>query len=612
MGNYVYVADGDSGLQVLENNTLSTAANKTIITNKGAVYTFAATDFIFANTNDDDDDDDDDDGDDGGDDNNSGLKEVQITKLTSKGQFFLDVNSNNVFDSTEAIAINQKILKADLGKLKFKSAVDASGNGYDSFQFKVSNDNDDDDDDDNDEHSTKTYTTTFDINSAPTDLMLNAISFSGKVTAGIEVATFSSVDLNTTDKYTYSLVMGTDGTDNDVFTIEGDSLKIKSFATKSTYKLRVRTTDANGLFFDKDLAINFKDFNLSTGTIDSVKITQLIKVNDDTFSFKSKSDSGKVKISIKFQEQSFKSVSEISVFTVDDAQGTINGIAPGAAGYAQAALARSKVICSPVTNLPQGFSFTDLSSVLEFSSSVNLRFYMVNNSTTNAVLSGQTSFEEVIFSSSTNFKALDMGDDEFELDFKDTKKGENFKVKIKATDEELPLGSNLQGKSQGELLDFREVKTKIKAEFKLHREAAYDNLIGFYRVNDENGGIDTNNDGNIDLRPGDALYAQAAVKGRVSGMDLTVQNQTTASFSGIFEAGAIFAPFIIANGTADALLDSDTENDPQVYFSFLGANTGKASHVRLLGSNTFGFEDQEMGGDKDYNDVICRMKFTSM
>ncbi|OKH54687.1 hypothetical protein NIES2101_05820 [Calothrix sp. HK-06] len=587
VGKYLYAANGGNGLQVLYKNALPTAANTNIIVNKGAVYTFAATDFNFADTDKDD-----------------SLKEIEITQLPTKGEFFLDINSDNIVGSGEAITVNQKILKADLTKLKFKSASDASGDGYAKFEFKISDDY---------EYSTQAYTASLDINSAPTDLILNAISFSGTITAGIEVATFGSVDLNKSDKYTYSLLAGTDGYDNDAFTIEGGSLKIKASATKSSYKLRVRTTDAGGLFFDKDLTLNFKDSNLSTGTTDT-KITQLIKISDDTFSFKSKTNNGngKVKISFKLKEQNFKSVNELSVFTVDDAQGTINGIAPGAAGYAQAAFARAKVICSPIANLPQGFSFDDLSSVLEFSSSTNIRFYMVNNSTTNAVLSGQSSYNEVIFSSSTNFQTLDMGDDGFELDFKDTKKGGNFKVKIKATDGELPLGSNLQGKSQGELLDFREVKTKIKAEFKLHREAAFDNLIGFYRVNDENGGIDTNNDGTIDLRPEDALYAQAAVKARVSGMDMSVTNQTTATFSGIFEAGAIFAPFIIANGTADALLDSDTANDPKFYCSFLGANTGKASHVRLLGTNTFGFEDQAMGGDKDYNDVICQMKFTSM
>jgi Domain of unknown function (DUF4114) len=49
---------------------------------------------------------------------------------------------------------------------------------------------------------------------------------------------------------------------------------------------------------------------------------------------------------------------------------------------------------------------------------------------------------------------------------------------------------------------------------------------------------------------------------------------------------------------------------PQVYFSLDGANQGRTDHVRMLANNTFGFEDQAMGGDKDYNDVICQIKFT--
>ncbi|MCC5609922.1 hypothetical protein LC612_24895 [Nostoc sp. CHAB 5834] len=41
-------------------------------------------------------------------------------------------------------------------------------------------------------------------------------------------------------------------------------------------------------------------------------------------------------------------MNELSLFTVDDAKGTINGIAPGAEGYAKAAIDRSKVILSAI------------------------------------------------------------------------------------------------------------------------------------------------------------------------------------------------------------------------------------------------------------------------
>ncbi|MBP5974433.1 DUF4114 domain-containing protein [Brasilonema sp. CT11] len=67
---------------------------------------------------------------------------------------------------------------------------------------------------------------------------------------------------------------------------------------------------------------------------------------------------------------------------------------------------------------------------------------------------------------------------------------------------------------------------------------------------------------------------------------------------------------MIVNGKPDALLDSNSNNDPQVYFSFLGANSDKTDHVSLLGDNVFGFEDLVNGGDKDYNDVTVRINLS--
>jgi hypothetical protein len=48
-------------------------------------------------------------------------------------------------------------------------------------------------------------------------------------------------------------------------------------------------------------------------------------------------------------------------------------------------------------------------------------------------------------------------------------------------------------------------------------------------------------------------------------------------------------------------------NNPAVYFPFLEGNADKIDHIRLLGSNIFGFEDLPNGGDKDFNDVIVKV-----
>ncbi|MFM5961546.1 MAG: sodium:calcium exchanger, partial [Dolichospermum sp.] len=116
--------------------------------------------------------------------------------------------------------------------------------------------------------------------------------------------------------------------------------------------------------------------------------------------------------------------------------------------------------------------------------------------------------------------------DGFSLAWKDgSNNNTDFKdlvVNIKSTNDPLPLGTNLQNKQQGEVLDLRGIAQEVKADFVVNREAAFNNFVGFYKVADENGGIDVDADGTVDFRPGDSGYAQAAIKNRVAGIDLTV------------------------------------------------------------------------------------------
>jgi RHS repeat-associated protein len=323
------------------------------------------------------------------------------------------------------------------------------------------------------------------------------------------------------------------------------------------------------------------------------------------------SDSDKPKLQATLTGRNSNLVNELGVFVVDDANGTINGIAPGQPGYNEAALSKTKVIFSSISNIPNGFNPNDLSRTLEFTSGQNMRLLLVKNSTIDSVSGGKTPVTDVLFSSATTQKVTDNGNGKFTLGWEDTSGTADFKdlvVEIQSSNQQLPMGTNLQGASQAELIDLRSVdKTKsVKADFILNREAAYNNFVGFYQIADETGGIDTNNDGKVDLRPGNEGYIKAAVGGRVSGIDLSVNNQGTANFNGTLKGGGIFAPFLIVDGRADAVLDADTSNDPQVYFAYLGANTDKVDHIRLLGNNTFGFEDLVNGGDNDYNDVIIK------
>ncbi|WP_094673819.1 FG-GAP-like repeat-containing protein [Hydrocoleum sp. CS-953] len=95
-----------------------------------------------------------------------------------------------------------------------------------------------------------------DINEPPTDLILrsNTIAIDENVPANSVVGTLSTTDASTDETFTYEFVTGNGDTDNSAFTIDGEQLKIKEspdHETKSTYSIRVETTDSVGGTFQK-------------------------------------------------------------------------------------------------------------------------------------------------------------------------------------------------------------------------------------------------------------------------------------------------------------------------------------------------------------------------
>ncbi|MBG1265597.1 esterase-like activity of phytase family protein [Nostoc sp. WHI] len=432
-------------------------------------------------------------------------------------------------------------------------------------------------------------------NSAPTDVSLSATSVDENVTANTVVSTFTTTDPDTGNTFTYSLLAGIGDTDNAAFTINGDKLQINSspnFDIKSSYSIRVKTTDQSGLSFEKALNI---------GVNNIVIPAQLTKGSDDVFNIKGDNGKGTLKITIAISTPNPKQLSELGVFNVDDAAGSVKddtgkSLLPGANGYAKAALARAKVLFSTIANLPNGFSNNGIVRSLQLDSGSNLRFYLVQGTTTQTVIN-KNSYSDVVFSSTQNIK--DLGNSVFSLNFP------NLVVNIQSTNESLDAGlSNQfgqQGSTKGEMLY---VNDKVNATFTVNREAAYDNFIGFYQVTDETGTINVN--GTI-YKPGDSGYTQAAINSRVVG--LTGTNQATITSNGKFSSNGIFAPFIIADGDPNTYISRGNS----VYFSFLGANPTsdkQVDHIRLLGNNTFGFEDLASGGDQDFNDLIVRVNFS--
>ncbi|MGK7955790.1 MAG: peptidylprolyl isomerase, partial [Crocosphaera sp.] len=101
-------------------------------------------------------------------------------------------------------------------------------------------------------------------NQSPTDLNLSNSRIREHQPIETVIGEFITTDPDTGNTFTYTLVPGIGSTDNNVFTIENNQLKtnaIFDYETKNFYNIRVRTTDQDGLSFEKALTINIDNVN---------------------------------------------------------------------------------------------------------------------------------------------------------------------------------------------------------------------------------------------------------------------------------------------------------------------------------------------------------------
>jgi len=101
-------------------------------------------------------------------------------------------------------------------------------------------------------------------NEAPTDISLSNSLVPENLPSGTLVGTFGTTDPDAGDTFTYALVSGTGGDNNGSFTIDGGSLKTAAsfdYEGKSSYSIRVRSTDQGGLWTEKEFIVTVTDVN---------------------------------------------------------------------------------------------------------------------------------------------------------------------------------------------------------------------------------------------------------------------------------------------------------------------------------------------------------------
>jgi hypothetical protein len=191
----------------------------------------------------------------------------------------------------------------------------------------------------------------------------------------------------------------------------------------------------------------------------------------------------------------------------------------------------------------------------------------------------------------------------FSLNFKDRDGNDSFE-NIELSVKSLPPGQEKKGtglqKMGLELLDLRsDAGNNLDVQITVNSEAAFDNFVGFYLVN-ENGDV-VNNAGDVLAAIGSENYTQIAINQR---LDLSLTKSITV-FNTTIAGGNILAPFILSNDSNP----NDGFDVNRVFFPFLGSNPDSSKHILLLGDNTFGFEDLPNGGDRDFDDIIVKIEF---
>ncbi|MCM2315292.1 MAG: Ig-like domain-containing protein, partial [Thermoanaerobaculia bacterium] len=102
------------------------------------------------------------------------------------------------------------------------------------------------------------------VNENPTDIALSNASVQENQASGTAVGNLSTTDPDAGDTFSYTLVAGTGSADNGSFQIAGGQLQTAAsfdFETKSSYSIRVRSTDLGGLFFEKQFTISIANQN---------------------------------------------------------------------------------------------------------------------------------------------------------------------------------------------------------------------------------------------------------------------------------------------------------------------------------------------------------------
>ena len=397
-------------------------------------------------------------------------------------------------------------------------------------------------------------------------------------------------------------------------------------ATVNSVTVTNATAAVVNVTIDPDAAAGFRTVSLTTGTETAVLLNGFFvdtdgdppMVDPDLFVVPGiATDEVVVDFDWTLREAGFDN--EIGVFLVDDAQGRVNGLLPGDAGYAAAALARSQTVFA------SGEGEGAMTS-LTFNGGDLLGLFLVQNATVEAWEAANPTNDPAV-TPVVFFADIDANPDGVEHIERSTLAGEEEQFRwedlLNTGDADFndvvftidtfivppppppPPPVTTDGVTT---VPAGATTANVSTRFDWSsREAGFDNEVGLYFVEDADGTV-------AGLSPSDAGYAAAALDPANSRVVFTSGLGTGATTTLNLTAGTRFGLYMIQNATTADFLAANLANDPGTlpvaFFSLTGANPDGFGHFRY---STFGdefrIEDLLGGGDADFNDIEARFAF---
>ena len=285
-------------------------------------------------------------------------------------------------------------------------------------------------------------------------------------------------------------------------------------------------------------------------------------------------------------------------FTVDDADGAIDGLSPGDDGYVDAALARAVTLFDSTEAEGALDSFTVMGGQ-------SVGFFLIQDGTLEQAIAGdKIPLFSIADANPGGFGQVQQGDGdqpgECRLSFEDIAGGgdadfNDLVVDLTFTDQGTGEACEVPGAAGTD--------TRITFEIDT-RQGEFANSAGVFTVDDSSGTIDG-------VAPGEDGYNEAVLSRTIQLFDGDDPVGTTATIT--LPAGTRFGFVLVQDGEFSDLTDADPDNDPIVFTSFAAGNPEGFDNVRATdlagGGKRIDMEDIAGGGDMDFDDLDLLVTF---